>query len=408
MARPGAFDKDLQIKAWFDKDINPAEGLYDVDLITIVTGSVQFLTLTAAVTFVGAITNFASKIASAGLTPDGTPNKATSTTKTATLTFTGTITTLRQFFLTLAGSLATSGALLKSALLAQAASMGTDGAMTRQAQKTVSGSATTSSTLTRAMTAIRTGVLTFSGDPRKLGMRTFAGAVTFAGVVSFLRIFALVLNGAVTFAGATSFFIVITVKRTLSGLVSFIGELPRAVYKTRSATLPLLGAPHKRMSTLRRATLWLRNTLNVAPFKRTNFQVIRLAAEHSPYVYLTAKLPTHPYTGYLYMPAQQDFRLIRGTNRILRFQLPSGAVSGWTTQFTARDHKGKIVLQKAGTVSTVDHAFEVVVTKAESLKFKLDSVSVENYTFSFNRTDAGYEDALTTGHIDIEATAQDQ
>jgi hypothetical protein len=42
------------------------------------------------------------------------------------------------------------------------------------------------------------------------------------------------------------------------------------------------------------------------------------------------------------------------------------------------------------------------------LKFKLDSVSVENYTFSFNRTDAGYEDALTTGHIDIEATAQDQ
>lgn len=102
-------------------------------------------------------------------------------------------------------------------------------------------------------------------------------------------------------------------------------------------------------------------------------------------------------------PANDNFTIWRGTAPTLVFTLttvPDGGVAGWTTSFTMRlkdTSADPVYFQKAGSISDAAlGVFHVALTKAETL-----ALAVRGYQFSFERTDAGFEDLLSIGHVTV-------
>ena len=101
----------------------------------------------------------------------------------------------------------------------------------------------------------------------------------------------------------------------------------------------------------------------------------------------------------------------RGDDQELRFTLTTnGAVTGWTTKFTARTAAQAAdppALQVSGTIidggsSTTPGVFSVVISQAAMLALLLTGDRRE-YAYAFRRTNAGAQATLTKGLLTVES-----
>jgi hypothetical protein len=97
------------------------------------------------------------------------------------------------------------------------------------------------------------------------------------------------------------------------------------------------------------------------------------------------------------------FDVYRGTAPTLRFTLSpvvSGGIGGWTTQFSARRtavDADPLILAVAGVVYDPTLCIiDVPLTKAQTL-----ALAQRLYTVSLERTDAGAEDLLALGSMNV-------
>lgn len=214
-------------------------------------------TLAGSVTPAGAIDKDIAQSKAGMVTPAGVPAKAINTTKGGSLTPSGLLATLKLFTAFLAGSLASSGALIKSSAKAAIGSINPSGAINKlitllrqgtvtssgtfQANGTntlsVSGSITPTGTARKDVAANRTGALQPGGQATRAASIRKAGAMTPSGTLATLKLFTHSLAGSVASAGT----VVRTAARSLAGTIAPAGSMIKTIGHFLSGLLTPIG-----------------------------------------------------------------------------------------------------------------------------------------------------------------------
>jgi hypothetical protein len=110
------------------------------------------------------------------------------------------------------------------------------------------------------------------------------------------------------------------------------------------------------------------------------------------------------------MAENQDIPILRGTAPRFRFRLTTPEpVTGWTTLLVIRPTlTANAVVSKAGAIANATDVpnaeqtgvFDVTLSAAETT-----SLTGRTYHYSFRRTDAGFEDVLAYGTLNVESAA---
>jgi hypothetical protein len=105
-------------------------------------------------------------------------------------------------------------------------------------------------------------------------------------------------------------------------------------------------------------------------------------------------------------PSTENFTLYRGTAWLIRVTIRNAAgaiqnVSGWTSKFVMRKTRTSpdpVTFQASGTVvgDGSGGQIEYSATKAQTL-----AIAARDYEYGIERTNAGFEDLVTTGTITV-------
>ena len=146
------------------------------------------------------------------------------------------------FTQSIAGTLTSSGALIRKAKKIAAGTLTSSGAVTafRKFVKTLAGTLTSSGALVRKGKKTLAGTLTTGGALVKKTFKTFAGTLTTAGGLTsqILQIYYQVVGGTLTMAGALTR----KAKRTVTGTITSSGAIIRKAKKIAAGTLTSSGA----------------------------------------------------------------------------------------------------------------------------------------------------------------------
>jgi hypothetical protein len=195
---------------------------------------VRLLSVAGSITPTGALTKLVAKTFTAGGTPTGALVKQDQKRFTGTITPAGAVTNIKTILLSLAGSIATAGALVKRTGKPLAGSAASAGALVKQTAKRLTGTATSSGALavTRVVLKALAGTITPTGVLVKRTGKALGGSVSPTGAL--LKLLSRVLAGSIVPHGAATHFI---------GTPPTYGTAHAASYSVPTASPATSGAP---------------------------------------------------------------------------------------------------------------------------------------------------------------------
>ncbi len=206
-------------------------------------GGAYTVTVAGTLATGGALAKSASKVLAGALTSSGAIVKSPSKALSGAVATTGAL--AKSISKPLAGTLSTSGAInvLKVVIVSLSGALATSGALAKSANKALAGNLASAGTLVKAASKLTAGTLGSSGSITKIiNLTGLAGTLSASGAIAVLKVYILALVGTLGTSGA----LVKVASKGLMGTLTTAGTLGKEVsLPTLVGTLATGGALHK-------------------------------------------------------------------------------------------------------------------------------------------------------------------
>lgn len=199
--------------------------------------------LTASVGFAGGLVKSTSRTIAASLGLAGSLVKSTARSLTASLTLSGALTTVRQVLVNLTASLGFSGNLARSTARSLTASLGLDGALLKRANKTLSASLDFSGAVTSLKAFFRefSATLDFSGNLTRVSSFVRSFTASLSPTTAFVRAATRTIPGSASVSFNASLSTIRVFLRSLTATLTFDGTLTKSTSRAFSAVVDFAG-----------------------------------------------------------------------------------------------------------------------------------------------------------------------